>query len=707
MREELNTIELIERYLRGELKADEQLEVENRLKTDQAFREAVELQKTLVSGIKRAALNKLVAKTAKHYQLTKVLKIIGFVALSITLAAAISYSINSSLNKQEQSSLPPLNEEGEELWAEADHNLPAQLFQIDSRRDTVIETESGIVVAIPRQAFTDKEGEAPQGTIELELKEALNPAQIISAGLSTSSNGELLETGGMFYINAKQQGKQLRLKKEKQLLVEIPTDDFKENMLLFEGKRKQDGNINWINPTAIENYLIPTDIHQLNFYPPRFEDTLSAWGLRSDKKFKDSLFYSFACQSSLYQEGTTAVLSEPDSIFDFTVSSNLLESLSYDSATFQDCQGIAPANIKAIWNNQFQNTNLATTAFEERLQELYLLCDKKYFELYVTYIDLPLYKVDSMVAQALEQQGKGADQFWRFYQRKNGRVKTNSPLAQRLSKYYTRKSKQYKEELILLNKKYRAEQQRLNRLAVQKRQEKNVADNKRKSSNFQKEFQFNLKEAYRQLGKKMNPSARYRVSVNTLGWKNVDQYVFASTANRETLDYTDRNGKKAVIRYEEIKAQVMKSDQYDRITTYLVSNQQYSFMKLKHEQGTFSGKLNEFFDYNLICIGYKDGLPHISDTVNVKTGLYSFSLQPTNEKKLQRRINALCKQQSQQDLKEDLLFQVFQANEKIRREKQQANEAFRAKFYSIVFPCSIAFTYPILNPSPAFEIAQQ
>ncbi|NQY10466.1 MAG: hypothetical protein HRT71_13265, partial [Flavobacteriales bacterium] len=60
--------------------------------------------------------------------------------------------------------------------------------------------------------------------------------------------------------------------------------------------------------------------------------------------------------------------------------------------------GIDPSDIKAIWNDEFQNTNLATREFEERLQVIYKACDKSILGLYVKNLDLPLYKIDSMAA---------------------------------------------------------------------------------------------------------------------------------------------------------------------------------------------------------------------------------------------------------------------------------------------------------------------
>jgi len=70
-------------------------------------------------------------------------------------------------------------------------------------------------------------------------------------------------------------------------------------MMLFDGERKKDGSINWINPKPTKKQLTTVDILSLNFYPPNYLDTLNKWGYNSkDKTFTDSLYYSFICNSN-------------------------------------------------------------------------------------------------------------------------------------------------------------------------------------------------------------------------------------------------------------------------------------------------------------------------------------------------------------------------------------------------------------------------
>lgn len=123
-------------------------------------------------------------------------------------------------------------------------NIRTQLFTINPAKETKIIGARGGIFLIPAGAF---EGTSP---VTIELKEVYAPIEILSAGLTTESNGELLESGGMFYINAKRDGKELELKKE--ITGSIPSNYINDSMKLFKGEVKEDGNVNWVDPGPLE-----------------------------------------------------------------------------------------------------------------------------------------------------------------------------------------------------------------------------------------------------------------------------------------------------------------------------------------------------------------------------------------------------------------------------------------------------------------------
>jgi hypothetical protein len=126
-------------------------------------------------------------------------------------------------------------------------NIRTQLFQIDPTKETRINGARGAIFSIPAGAFAGTEA------VTIELKEVYAPIEILAAGLRTESNGELLESGGMFYINAKRDGKELALKKE--IKGSIPADYINESMKLFKGEVEEDGNVNWVDPVPLSNEL--------------------------------------------------------------------------------------------------------------------------------------------------------------------------------------------------------------------------------------------------------------------------------------------------------------------------------------------------------------------------------------------------------------------------------------------------------------------
>jgi Cytochrome c len=124
-------------------------------------------------------------------------------------------------------------------------NIRTQLFSINPQKENLIKGVRGGEFKIPKGAF---EGNEP---VTIELKEIYAPIEILASGLTTESNGELLESGGMFYINAKRNGEQLDLLKP--IDGSIPTEYINDSMKLFKGEEIKDGNVNWVEPEELKN----------------------------------------------------------------------------------------------------------------------------------------------------------------------------------------------------------------------------------------------------------------------------------------------------------------------------------------------------------------------------------------------------------------------------------------------------------------------
>lgn len=136
--------------------------------------------------------------------------------------------------------------------AYSEENLPKQEFAIRADRDTLLVGKSGTTVHIEKDIFTDSSGHPVSGNVNIELKEALGPLEMILSNLTTTSNGQSLESGGMIYLNATSEGKQLFIKESKAVNIGIPSDSILANMQLFEGVKDSVG-FNWINPVRLED----------------------------------------------------------------------------------------------------------------------------------------------------------------------------------------------------------------------------------------------------------------------------------------------------------------------------------------------------------------------------------------------------------------------------------------------------------------------
>ncbi|MBX7095215.1 MAG: hypothetical protein K1X56_10855, partial [Flavobacteriales bacterium] len=98
----------------------------------------------------------------------------------------------------------------------------SQYFEINADQDNVIEGEQGIIISIPKGAFYKEGNEKVSGTVKVELTEALHLSDMIFSNLTTMSDGNLLSTGGMFYVNFTQNDQQLVIDKEVPLYVQVP-----------------------------------------------------------------------------------------------------------------------------------------------------------------------------------------------------------------------------------------------------------------------------------------------------------------------------------------------------------------------------------------------------------------------------------------------------------------------------------------------------
>lgn len=121
--------------------------------------------------------------------------------------------------------------------------MPAASYTIFTGRDTTITTAKGALISIPRGAIRSSSDK-----VTLSIKEAYSITDIIKAGLITMSGGGPLSSGGMIYINNRDEDELII---EKPISISIPTKKKVKGMQVFKGNTTTDGSIEWTAPKPL------------------------------------------------------------------------------------------------------------------------------------------------------------------------------------------------------------------------------------------------------------------------------------------------------------------------------------------------------------------------------------------------------------------------------------------------------------------------
>ena len=159
------------------------------------------------------------------------------------LVAAIIIGCNNEQDKQVQ--INPLDEleQVDNLLSEIAEK-PQQLIA-PSDKETTVTGAKGTVIHVNPNRLETVDGSPLGDNIQIELSEMTENSHMLLNNTQTVSNGQILATGGAYYLNMTSDGKQLKMKQGKGLEVEFPklTDD---EMGLFLGERDNLGQMNWV-----------------------------------------------------------------------------------------------------------------------------------------------------------------------------------------------------------------------------------------------------------------------------------------------------------------------------------------------------------------------------------------------------------------------------------------------------------------------------
>tara|TARA_B100000683_G_scaffold40084_1_gene35453 strand:- start:417 stop:1538 length:1122 start_codon:yes stop_codon:yes gene_type:complete len=124
-------------------------------------------------------------------------------------------------------------------------NLQSQIYTIDSEKDTTLVGEQGTIVKIYANSFYSTDSTLDLSNIEIELKEAIKPSDFVLANLTTTSRNKMLQSGGMVFLDAKVNGKRLKVKSDAEIGVILPAVAVDKDMEIFKGYRFIDGSMVW------------------------------------------------------------------------------------------------------------------------------------------------------------------------------------------------------------------------------------------------------------------------------------------------------------------------------------------------------------------------------------------------------------------------------------------------------------------------------
>lgn len=124
-------------------------------------------------------------------------------------------------------------------------NDAKQSFSINTSTWNTFTGENGVKISVPANSFVNANGTMVTGTVQFELIEVLDVSSMVSLNKTTSSNGEILVSGGQIKLTATQNSNQVFLAPGMAVQVSMPTANVDPQMALFIGTENDNGDVDW------------------------------------------------------------------------------------------------------------------------------------------------------------------------------------------------------------------------------------------------------------------------------------------------------------------------------------------------------------------------------------------------------------------------------------------------------------------------------
>lgn len=128
-------------------------------------------------------------------------------------------------------------------------NDKKQSFTINAGTYNQFTGENGVSIIVPANSFVTAGGTPVTGNITMSLIEILDQKNMILSGMPTTSNGQILISGGQINLTAKQGTTPVYLADNASIGVMMPAPNPDFAMQLFDGVVDSDGDVDWILST--------------------------------------------------------------------------------------------------------------------------------------------------------------------------------------------------------------------------------------------------------------------------------------------------------------------------------------------------------------------------------------------------------------------------------------------------------------------------
>jgi hypothetical protein len=160
----------------------------------------------------------------------------------------------------------------------------SQFFLINPLRDTTIYGKEGTEIHIPPTALTSRK------MVAVELKEFYKLADLMINDLSTVSNGEMIQTGGSIYLDAKEYQTEKKVAINPRLGLDIAFTDGRDDpkMEVFI-KDPRSVRMNWIQPSKVRVTVTKSWSMTETIVDPETNEVISSKTYNSKKEWEDHL----------------------------------------------------------------------------------------------------------------------------------------------------------------------------------------------------------------------------------------------------------------------------------------------------------------------------------------------------------------------------------------------------------------------------------